>query len=49
MTFKTIAMKYIYNEIYIILFNKCYIMFNYIVFHEALVIKFMKKKLSIKI
>jgi hypothetical protein len=25
MAFKTIAMKYIYNQIYIIIFNECYI------------------------
>jgi hypothetical protein len=37
MAFKTIAMKYIYNGVYIILFNKYYILYNYIVFHEALV------------
>jgi hypothetical protein len=30
-------MKYIYNGIYIILFNKCYIIYNQIVFHEALI------------
>jgi hypothetical protein len=29
-------MKYIYNGIYIILFNTYYIIFNLIVFHEAL-------------
>jgi hypothetical protein len=36
MAFKTIAMKYIYNKIYITLFNKV-ISYNYIVFHEILI------------
>ncbi len=31
------GIKYIYNGFYIILFNKCYIIYNYIVFHEAVV------------
>jgi hypothetical protein len=38
-------MKYIYNGIYIILFNKGYILYNKIIFHEVL-IKIMEKKIT---
>jgi hypothetical protein len=32
----TTTTKYIYNEIYIVLFNKCYILYKWIVFNEPL-------------
>jgi hypothetical protein len=36
MAFKNHSHETIFNGIYIILLKKCYVIYNYIVFHEAL-------------